>query len=251
MERSRQKLHCCRNSDIIGRGWDGRQQGLNLQNYCIKEARVDLTCCTLPHPSRKLEQNENTLKILFQIISTKGSLLHRVRYLCYARARARACVCVYVWCSGLCSRFPIETLRVRSPPSTATFVFLLLLCLRWLPTAKCVCLSMSVLWKKSIIIKKWIVAGQKQPLGGVWCKTRLLNNGGQFDRLCNLIGGAVLAKVICACAYDYRRLRRWVFKGPKVYVCIKYVHHEARSGLFLNSIVNFRTTGSPYGQALC
>ena len=94
MERSRQNLHCCRNSDIIGRGWDGRQQGLNLQNYCIKEARVDLTCCTLPHPSRKLEQNENTLKILFQIISTKGSLLHRVRYLCYARARARACVCV-------------------------------------------------------------------------------------------------------------------------------------------------------------
>ena len=56
----------------------------------------------------------------------------------------------------------------------------------WLPTAKCVCLSMSVLWEiKSIVIKNGIVAGQKQPLGAVWCKTRLLNSGGQFDRLRN------------------------------------------------------------------
>ena len=39
-----------------------------------------------------------------------------------------------------------------------------------------------------------IVAGQKQPLGAVWCKTRLFNSGGgQFDQLCNLIGGAILA----------------------------------------------------------
>ena len=30
-------------------------------------------------------------------------------------------------------------------------------------------------------------------------------SGGQFDRLCNLIGGAILAQVICACAYDYHR----------------------------------------------
>ena len=34
----------------------------------------------------------------------------------------------------------------------------------------------------------------KQPLRAVWCKTRLLNSGGQFDQLCNLIGGAILAQ---------------------------------------------------------
>ena len=37
-------------------------------------------------------------------------------------------------------------------------------------------------------------AGQKQPLGAVSCKTRLFNSGGQFDQLCNLIGGAILAR---------------------------------------------------------
>ena len=42
--------------------------------------------------------------------------------------------------------------------------------------------------------KKRIVAGQKQPLGAVWCKTRHFNSGGQFDQLCNLIGGAILAR---------------------------------------------------------
>ena len=42
--------------------------------------------------------------------------------------------------------------------------------------------------------KKGIVAGQQQPLGPVWCKTRLFNSGGQFDQLCNLIGGAILAR---------------------------------------------------------
>ena len=42
--------------------------------------------------------------------------------------------------------------------------------------------------------KEGIVAGQKQPLGAVWCKTRLFNSGGQFDQLCNLIGGAILAR---------------------------------------------------------
>ena len=45
--------------------------------------------------------------------------------------------------------------------------------------------------------KKGIVAGQIQPLGAVRCKTRLLNSGGQFDQLCNLIGGAVLARALC------------------------------------------------------
>ena len=42
-----------------------------------------------------------------------------------------------------------------------------------------------------------IVAGQKQPLGAVWCKTRLFNSGGQFDQLCNFIGGAILARALC------------------------------------------------------
>ena len=55
-----------------------------------------------------------------------------------ARARARACVCV--WCSGLCSQFPIETLRVRSPPSAVTHVFLLLLYL-WVVTNSQMCMS--------------------------------------------------------------------------------------------------------------
>ena len=68
-------------------------------------------------------------------------------------------------------------------------------------------------------IRNGIVAGQKQPLGAVWCKTRLLNSGGQFDRLCNLIGGAILAQVMCACAYDYHRLRRLVSKG--VCMCVR------------------------------
>ena len=44
------------------------------------------------------------------------------------------------------------------------------------------------------MVGKKIVAGQKQPMRAVWCKTRLLNSGGQFDQLCNLIGGAILAR---------------------------------------------------------
>ena len=50
------------------------------------------------------------------------------------------CVCVPVWCSGLCSRFPIETLRVRSPPSAVTHVFLLFLYL-WVVTNSQMCMS--------------------------------------------------------------------------------------------------------------
>ena len=110
------------------------------------------------------------------------------------------CVGVAVWCSGLCSRFPIETLRVRSPPSTVSHVFLLLLYLRVVTNSQ-MCMSEYMWWKK-----KGIVTGQNQPLRAVWCKTRLLNSGGQFDQTCNLFGGAILAQVICACAYDYRRL---------------------------------------------
>ena len=55
-----------------------------------------------------------------------------------------------------------------------------------------VCVCVCVKKKKK---KKGIVAGQKkQPLGAVWCKTRLFNSGDQFDQLCNLIGGAILAR---------------------------------------------------------
>ena len=74
--------------------------------------------------------------------------------------------------------------------------------------------------KKKKKKKKGIVTGQNQPLRAVWCKTRLLNSGGQFDQTCNLIGGAIQAQVICACAYDYHRLRRWVSKGLQRCMCV-------------------------------
>ena len=93
------------------------------------------------------------------------------------------CVCVCIcMCSGLCSRYPIETLRVRSPPSTVSHVFLLLLYLRVVTNSQ---MSMSeyIWWKKN-----GIVTGQNQALRAVWCKTRLLNSGGQFDQTCNLFG---------------------------------------------------------------
>ena len=61
------------------------------------------------------------------------------------------CVCVSVWCSGLCSRFPIETLRVRSPPSTVSHVFLLLLYL-WVVTNSQMCKSVYV----------WVHVGKKK-----------------------------------------------------------------------------------------
>ena len=101
------------------------------------------------------------------------------------------CVGVAVWCSGLCSRFPVETLRARSSPSTVSHVFLLLLYL-WVVTNSQMCMSEYVWWTKKK--KKGIVSGQKQPPGAVWCKTRLFNSGGQFYQLCSLIGGAILAR---------------------------------------------------------
>ena len=36
-----------------------------------------------------------------------------------------------------------------------------------------------------------------QPLRAVWCKTRLLDSGGQFDQPCKLLDGAILARVLC------------------------------------------------------
>ena len=44
---------------------------------------------------------------------------------------------------------------------------------------------------------KGIVTGQNQPLKAVWCNTRLLNSGGQFDQTCNLFGGAIPAQGLC------------------------------------------------------
>ena len=65
-------------------------------------------------------------------------------------------MCVSVWCSGLCSRFPMETLRVRSPPSAVTHVFLLLLYL-WVATNSQMCMSEyeCVVGGKKKYIKKW------------------------------------------------------------------------------------------------
>ena len=45
--------------------------------------------------------------------------------------------------------------------------------------------------------KRNCVAGQKQPLEAMWYKTRLVNSGGQFDLLCNLMDGVILAQVVC------------------------------------------------------
>ena len=58
----------------------------------------------------------------------------------------------------------------------------------------CVCVCVCVKKKKK---KKGIVTGQNQPLRAVWCNTRLLNSGGQFDQTCNLFGGAIPAQGLC------------------------------------------------------
>ena len=61
----------------------------------------------------------------------------------------------------------------------------------------CVCVCMCVCKKKKEKEKKGVVTGQNQPLRAVWCKTRLLNSGGQFDQTCNLFGGAIPAQGLC------------------------------------------------------
>ena len=128
---------------------------------------------------------------------------------CVRGVRACACVrvCLFVssggggggaWCSGFCSQILFKKLCVRSPPSAVTHVFIPLL-YRWVFTKnpKCVCaLWENLLEKKKK--KKGFVTRQKQPLRAAWCKTKLVNSGGQFDQLCNLINGAILAQIICA-----------------------------------------------------
>ena len=87
-----------------------------------------------------------------------------------------AWVCMFVrvrvWYSGLCNRFPIETLRVRSPLSTVLHIFPLLLYL-WMDINSKICMSVYAWWKNE---EDEIVAGQKQALEAVWWKTRLFNS---------------------------------------------------------------------------
>ena len=72
--------------------------------------------------------------------------------------------------------------------------------------------------------RKGIVAGQKQPLKAVWCKTRLLNSGSQFDQLCNLIGGAILARsTMLAHSPAIIAYGRWASKVQGVCVCVYFV----------------------------
>ena len=120
------------------------------------------------------------------------------------RARERVCVSVYV-CVCVCVCVPygavvcavdfqlkhcgFDPRRVRFHTSFFSFSIS-----GWLPTAKCVCLCMSeYMWGKKER-KKRIVTGHNQPLRAVWCSTRLLNSGGQFDQTCNLFGGAIPAQ---------------------------------------------------------
>ena len=104
------------------------------------------------------------------------------------------CVCVCVWLYGavVCA-VDFQSKHCGFDPRRLQFhtSFFSFSISGWLPTAKCVCLSVYGGQKNE---KKGIVAGQKKPLGAVWCKTRLFNSDGQCDQLCNLIGGAILAR---------------------------------------------------------
>ena len=67
--------------------------------------------------------------------------------------RARVCVCVCpIWCSGMCSRFPIERLQVKYPTIIAAHVFLLFLILL------------------ALLSFAWVVTNsQCMPEYAVWC----------------------------------------------------------------------------------
>ena len=102
------------------------------------------------------------------------------------------CVCVCVCVDFQLKHCGFDPRRVRFHTSSFSFSIS-----GWLPTAKCVCLCMSeYMWEKKRK-KKGIVTGQNQPLRAVWCNTRLLNSGGQFDQTCNLFGGAIPAQGLC------------------------------------------------------
>ena len=84
----------------------------------------------------------------------------------------------------------------------------------------CVCVRACVKKKEKKKERKEIVAGPKQPLGAVWCKTRLLNSGGQFDQLCNLIDGAILAQALCQRVVELSSPMVTGVPRSKVCVCV-------------------------------
>ena len=68
----------------------------------------------------------------------------------------------------------------------------------------CVCLSLCVCVCLSVCVcvcvceeKMELSLAKKQPRRAVWCKTKLLNSGGQFDQPCNLFTGAIPAQGPC------------------------------------------------------
>ena len=102
------------------------------------------------------------------------------------------CVCVYVCvCVNIAGSIPAEYGFTRlSSPSLSLGGY------QQPNVYVCVCLS-TCGEKKRKKKKKGIVTGQNQPLRAVWCNTRLLNSGGQFDQTCNLFGGAIPAQGLC------------------------------------------------------
>ena len=155
--------------------------------------RFMLVCSSLVllHFLRFLGLHAVALKVLYMYEPAHAKFMRAC-----VRAYVRVCVCACLRaCVRLCVHLCVKTLRVRSPPSTISHVFLLLLYLRVVTNSQ-MCMSEYMWWgeKKE---KKGIVTGQNQPLRSVWCKTRLLNSGGQFDRTCNLYGGAIPAQGLC------------------------------------------------------
>ena len=119
------------------------------------------------------------------------------------RTGGQVCVCislcihVYVCvCVCVCARVCLNV-GACVCVCVCVHVFLLLRYLRVITNSQ-MCMSEYMWWKKKKKKKKnGIVTGQNQPLRAVWCNTRLLNSGGQFDQTCNLFGGAIPAQGLC------------------------------------------------------
>ena len=97
------------------------------------------------------------------------------------------CVCVFVCpCACVC---PCVCVCVSVCPCV---------CVR---ARACVCaclpLDFSEVHAKTFDTAQEQVCPNYQPLRAVWCNTRLLNSGGQFDQTCNLFGGAIPAQGLC------------------------------------------------------
>ena len=136
----------------------------------------------------------------------------RPKHVCACgRACVRAWVRACVWLSGavLCAidfqskhcGFDPRRVQLHTPVFSVSIS-------EWLPTAKCVCLSMRTLWVKNVY-RKWNCRWPKTATGSCvvqdqapqqWWSVR---SALQPDRL-----------------YDYHRLRQRVSKGPKVCVCV-------------------------------